>query len=229
MSRPPTKICGICQCRFGDSNCVHFGDHQGTEDDPFIPEPVISPNSRNMVEKGPAGLGAFLEPIFIDPPACHVYSTIDATIAWDAAQVLFFNEERYDTDSMHDKENESSRITFKTPGEYLVTLNLRWSKTNDATATGDLAAFIRLDGANIVAIDSFPVPGADSFAKHSMSKKIAVIAGQYVEVLAKQDVLIDDVKQAMRITTERQSPILSVVFLRTLEGMDVLGIPESVI
>lgn len=234
MGRADTPICGICQCRFGDGDCVHFSDRRGSDADPYVPDVQIHPNSKNLVEKGPAGLGAFLPPYFLDPPAVHVYLTVDYPIAYDAAQGLFFHNKRYDSDSMHDEEKFPSRLTCKTPGLFEVSFNVRWSKTNDSTATGDLATFIRKDGSQILGIKSMPVPGPDSFGKQSNTIEVPLRAGEYLEAMVKQDVRVDADEgdetepKVMYVTAERQSPIFCAVFLRPIEAMDILGVPESV-
>lgn len=212
MTRAGTTSCGQCQCRFGSSDCVAISG-QGSMDDPFVPEPILKDDDANLLECGPGGFAAFLPPIYLDPPACHVYATGDQTIAYDAAQVLFFNEERYDTDNMHDNLTASSRITFNTPGVYFVTLNIRWQKT--ASDSGDVALFLRRNGAEFIALDSFPITNSDSFAKQSVSRTRFFEAGDYVEGMAKQDVLDDEDKVALRVTVERMSPVFAASFIRS--------------
>lgn len=226
MSRPPTPICGICQTTFASGDCVHVNEDGGTTDDPYVFTPIVSETAGNLVVCSPNGLGAFLDPIYLDPPACHVYSSLEQTVPYDTPWPLLFNEQRYDTDSMHDPDDvgQSGRITFKTAGVYDVCLNLRWKKTNDSTATGDLAAFIRRNGAEILCIESMPVPNGDSFAKQSVPlANRPFAAGDYIEALVKQDVILDDEPMNLSITVERMSPIFSAAFLRSTDGMNILG------
>lgn len=226
MTRRDTLICGICLCTFGDGDCVHLPG-RGTTDDPFVPTPVIHPDEDNLIECGPAGLAAFLPPIYRHPPACLLYSTINHTIAFDVAQGLFFNEERYDTDSMHSDEDQG-RVIIKTPGLYFASIVVRWSKTNNSAATGDLATFIRKNGAELLAFDSMPVPEGDSFAKQSVQVSVPMRTGDFLDVLVKQDVEIDDKEKTLSITAERMSPNFAVTYVRRLKGMNILGMPESI-
>lgn len=225
MTRSNTGICGICACTFASGACVHVTG-QGTTDDPYLFAPYLDTSDDNLMECGPAGLAAFLDPVYLEPPVCNVYSSLEQTIPFEAAQILFFNETRYDTDSMHDPDNEPSRITFNTAGVYLVTLNVRWNKTDDSTATGDLAGFIRQNSSDILAIDAMPVGGGDSFGKHSMSYLGAFQAQDYVEALVKQDVVIDDEGVAGRVTVERMSPVFAASLMRPIDGMSILGFPS---
>lgn len=224
--RPPSQVCGQCQATVSDGDCIHWTGN-GSRDDPYIPVPFIDEADTNLVQCSKAGFAAFLPTLLADPPACHLFSTVQQPIGYQAEQTLFFNESRYDTDSMHDKVQDSNRITFNTPGLYLVSLNIRWRRTDDDTFTGDLSCFIAFKGTTIIAHDAFAVPQGDTFAKQSIAVQVPVVAGDYVEAWAKQSVRDGDEKQNMWITVERFSPIFAAVFLRPIEGMDVLGIPES--
>ena len=66
-----------------------------------------------------------------NPPACRVYHNANQALASATDVVLAFNQERYDTDSMHDTVTNNSRITFNTAGLYLVVLNLAIDDLND--------------------------------------------------------------------------------------------------
>lgn len=216
----------MCQCTLDSGDCVHvYGT--GTTDDPYRFEPIISSAAGNLIECGPNGLGAFLLPIYVDPPAVHAYATIEQVIAYDTVQALEFNENRYNTDNMLD-EDDLGIIRFNTPGLYLVTFNARWKKTNDNDATGDMAAFIMRNGAQYLVIDSYPVPGGDSFAKHSISILYPFEAGDFASALLKQDVIdSDDDPMNLTATVHRMSPIFTAMYMRPLEGMNILGVPAS--
>lgn len=224
--RSNTKICGICQTSFADSDCIHFPG-QGSTDEPATPYPIVAPSATNLFECSPSGLAGYLPPIYQDPPACHIYATIDQTIAYDAAQILFFDEERYDTDNMHDKEGATSRIVINTSGLYLVTLNVQWTKTGDNTAEGHQAAYIRKNGSAFVALDSFPVGGGDIYTMQSLSEQVPLTSGEYLEALVKQKIRIDDEPRSLRIIADRSSPILSAIFIRPIKAMNIMGVAES--
>lgn len=206
--------CPVCECTWASSNCVHISKQDtGTPERPYEPEPRLDPITGNLLECGPAGLAAFLPPYLLDPPACNVYSNQEQVIGYDVAQHLFFNSERYDTDSMHDDAEHSDRISFQTPGVYLVSLNLRWNKTK--ATTGDLAAFIRRTGSEFLAVDSMPIGGPDLFAGHSMSVEGEFEAGDYVEAMVKQDTVDSNGNgKNLTVTVRRNSPVFSAMFLR---------------
>lgn len=85
-----------------------------------------------------------------NPPACRVYHNAAQSIPNVTGTLLAFNSERYDTDTMHDTVTNNSRITIKTAGLYVVTLNFTWP-TN---GTGERRASIFLNGATQIAFSS---------------------------------------------------------------------------
>lgn len=231
--RPASKLCGVCQTRFGDGFCVHMPG-AGTKDDPFVPTPVVSDDEDNLVQCGPNGLGAFLPARFREIPAVHLYSILTQAIPYGVHWPLVWDELRYDTDTMFDEENAPSRITFKTAGLYLVTLNVRWQFTDDSAANGVLAAYIRKGGTEFLSNDVFPLPegsgvgGSGAFNKHSVSALRPFQAGEYVEGLVYQSIKdADDSPRNMRISVERWSPMFEAVLIRQLAGMDIPGVPAS--
>lgn len=199
-----SQLCPVCQCIWGSEDCTHI-DGKGKPGDPFLVSPTFDPDEANLLECGPAGMAAFMPPWLADPPACHVYHTITQTIPFDTWQTLFFNEERYDTDSMHDTLQNTSRITFKTSGIYLVTLNIVWNKQE--TDRGDQACAIWRNGAEGIAMDSVHIADPDLYGSHSLSTQEYFEAGDYVEALVKQDGELDDEGLANRIIVTRGSPV----------------------
>lgn len=202
--------CLVCQCTWEDGECIHVSG-RGTDQDPYEFELALDDNENNMLRCGPAGMGVFLPHEVGDRPAVHVYSNIYQTIANDAAQILFFNNERYDTDSMHDKleANIMSRLTCNTAGVYLFTLNCTWENVVD-DEFGDRAAFLRKNGTEIVGFDSRPHGGEEDLHHgHSVTATVELVPGDYMEALVKQDC-----GKAIRIDVERYSPIFCGVFLR---------------
>lgn len=210
MPRPPSKACPICESRFGSSDCIHIGG-EGTPDDPYVATPIHDPDDAQLMEDGPAGWALFAPPWLINPPACHMYATVNNTIAWNTAQGLFFNEIRYDTDSMCD--TDASRITFKTAGVYLVTLNVRWKKVD--VDEGDVAAFIRLNGGMFIAIDAMPIGDADLYTSHSLSVQKFFEAGDYIEAWVQTDGEKDGEPIAMLpVLSDYRLPSFAAIFLR---------------
>lgn len=213
MSRSLTKDCGQCQTRWESSECVAIGG-RGTTDDPYVAEFIIDPITGNLVEQGPNGAATFVPPRYFNLPAVHLYSTIEQIIPWDTIQGIQFNESRFNTDNMTD-DNDLGIIRINTPGVYFVTLNVRWKKTRDNSATGDLAAFLMKNGSDYIAIDSMPVSNGDSFAKHSLSTQLNLESGDFLSALLKQDVEdSDDEKMNLACTVERMSPIFTAIYLR---------------
>lgn len=228
MTRP-SALCPTCQSRFHSGTCTSVTG-TGTPDDPYIFTPIISDQSGNMAECGPGGLGAFTKQIYRDPPACCVYLTVDQPIGWDVVQGIPFNEERFDTDGMHDAEDlgTSNRITVKTPGLYLFTLNVMWSPTHDSEHTGDFAAFIRVNGGKFIALDSFPAGNGDLYAAHSLSVQYPMAAGDWVDAMVKQDVVDEDGEpKVMMVVAERNSPVFAATYLRSIAGMTIVGVDTT--
>lgn len=209
-----TTLCGVCQCTFCDSDCVEVSGI-GTQQEPVRFEPILNDDEGNLLECGPSGMAAFMPGWLADPPACHVYSTFDQPFDFDAAAPLVYDSERYDTDSMHDKKNEPGRITFKTAGVYLVTINLMWKKPKKGgSTTGDIATFIRKNGSTFLAITSTKLPDEDVDAGQSLSVMDEFIAGDYVEAIVKHDMVRNGKDQVGTIIGDRNTPIFSAVFLR---------------
>lgn len=210
--RPNSPICETCQCRFEDGSCVHIVDRGPNE--PLQAEFILSQDQGQLAECGPAGFGVFLPPYLLDPPAVQVYRTVNQTIPFEAAQIIYFNAEVYDTDSMHESGDNLSRLVFKTAGIYLVTFNVRWNKI--AADSGDVAAFIMKNGAEFVDIDSMKIADPDLYNSHSLSIELAVQAGEFIEGVVKQDAVIDDVGKPLAVIADYGLPHLSACFLRPL-------------
>lgn len=211
--RADSAICPSCQCRFGDSNCVHF-DSRGPND-PGYAKFKLDTATTQLAESGPNGFGVFLPTWLSDPPCVSAYHSISQSVPYDTLWPLLFNKEKYDTDSMHSTDlQESSRLTFNTAGVYFITLNVTWNKKD--VLNGDVAAFIRRDSSDLIAIESQRYSDeADIYLGQSVKIQSFFEAGQYVEALVHQDG--KDAKKnplSGRIDTEQFSPIFSAVFLR---------------
>lgn len=209
--RPSSLSCPICQTRFGPGSCIHISG-KGTYDDPYTAVPIHDDDADQLLESGPAGWGAFAPSWLLDPPACHVYSTVSTSMPFDVAQGIFFTDVRYDTDGMWDEEN--SRIIFKTAGVYLVQLNVRWQKKD--VSEGDVSALIRVNGGEFVAGDSVPYGGADLYNSHSVVLQDKFAAGDFVQAFAKQDGVSPDGEDQLTgiILTQHRMPSFAATFLR---------------
>jgi hypothetical protein len=217
MTRTGTVHCGVCQSRFESSDCFERKG-QGTTEDPFYYVPRLDDDEANLLECSRNGLAAVLPAIYGDPPAVHAYATVEQPIPFKTPQVLFFNEERYDTDNMHSRTDQSSRLTFNTSGIYRIVLNLRWDKFMQ-DITGDVAASIRRNGVETIAFESDAYGNTDLHNGMSVKAIAAFEPGEYVEATAEQDALDaadDETTYVNVLTTERWSPIFAAMFLRPL-------------
>lgn len=170
-----------CACSVADSDCIH-SDGEGSVADPFTFEPIIDPAAGNLLVCGAAGLGAFLPDEIADPPTCRVYSSVNQNTTTGVDVTLTFNQERFDTDGMHDNATNNSRITFITAGVYVMTLCMTW----EANATGDRKIRIRLNGTTIIAADEKSSDQNDDF-DHTVSTVYKVAANDYIEAYVAQN------------------------------------------
>lgn len=222
MTKSGTELCGICQSRFSSTDCVHIPG-AGVTDDPNIPEWIVDPTADNLVYDGPNGLTGVLPPIYLDPPAALVRTVIDEVIPVGEAWPLVYHRSVYDTDNMWSLD-DPGYIFFRTEGLYLVTFNARWQKTDDNSATGYTALYIRLNQEEFVANDSQQVPNGDLYPHQSIHAIVPAKAGDFVTSLAKSVAVDgDDEPIAMRITAERQSAIFTATYMRSLDGLTIPG------
>lgn len=80
-------------------------------------------------------------------PMARVYNGANISIANATLTALTFNSERYDTDAIHDTASNTSRLTCKTAGKYLIGGNAAWG----STGTDERRLQIRLNGATLIA------------------------------------------------------------------------------
>lgn len=85
-----------------------------------------------------------------DLPAARVYhnTTQSMTIATD--NIVLFNSERYDTDTLHSTVSNTGRMTIATAGVYMFVVNIEWS-----TVPTTCELEFRLNGTTKVAWQSF--------------------------------------------------------------------------
>lgn len=173
-----------CTCAVADSDCFSItGD--GSEEVPFIVEPVIDPDEDNLLSCGEYGEGmlAILPDYILNPPAASVYRSVPTAIANNLATTLDFSSVEYDTDNMHSTVTNPSRITFVTSGIYVVTFVCEWDKN----AVGDRSVFIRKNGLTYLGLESKHAGDPDLFVGHSLTIQESFSAGNYIEVQVKQD------------------------------------------
>lgn len=115
------------------------------------------------------------------PPAARVYHDAAQSIADSAETALAFNQERFDTDTMHDTATNNSRIKATTAGKYVISANVQFA----SNSTGHRSLMIRLNGATRIAYLRVPaVSGAVTIL--SVSTVYNLAANDYVEALVVQ-------------------------------------------
>lgn len=77
----------------------------------------------------------------------RVYNDAAISVTDINPQALTFNSERYDTDTIHDTGSNTSRLTCKTAGKYLIVGNIQWANITSGSREVD----IRLNGTTYIA------------------------------------------------------------------------------
>lgn len=172
-----------CNCSWTDSDCIAItGD--GSDDNPHQAQPIIDPDGDNLLscEVG-SGLLAELPPEIANPPACRVYNDSNQNILTATDLALAFNQERFDTDTMHVlTAGLNTRITFNTAGVYVITLSVTWS----ANASGDRKIRIRLNGSTLIASDERSSDQNDDF-DHAIGTTYKFAVNDYIEAYLGQN------------------------------------------
>lgn len=92
-----------------------------------------------------------------NPPACRVYHAATQSIVTSGTpQILAFNTERFDTNTMHDTVTNNSRITINTAGLYVVNAYVEFA----ASATGTREVDLLVNGTTFIAVDLRPATAA---------------------------------------------------------------------
>jgi len=112
-------------------------------------------------------------------PRCRVYPNAAQTIASGSWTAIAFDNEIYDTDTMHDNSTNNTRITATTAGAYHIGCAVEWA----AAAGGSRWVAIRANGSSILST----VKHSPSDVSMVTSVDYALTAGQYIEMVVKQD------------------------------------------
>jgi len=112
---------------------------------------------------------------------CRAYSDTDVTAPTNTNFMVPLNQERYDTDDMHDNSANNTRITIKTAGKYLVTGHLVFDINN----TGFRHIGIRVNGATYIAAQRFNT-NQGSYSMLTVATIYEFAANDYVELQAYQ-------------------------------------------
>ena len=83
-----------------------------------------------------------------NPPACRANRTTTQSLVTATATSILFDAEVFDTDTMHDTVSNTSRLTVKTAGLYIVTAGLGFA----ANATGVRVAWVNVNGSDATRI-----------------------------------------------------------------------------
>jgi hypothetical protein len=115
--------------------------------------------------------------------SCRVYRTTTQAIADSTDVTVQFDNERWDTDTMHDNSTNNTRITLTTAGKYRIIGQVAWDNTD---SDGFRLVRILLNGATIIA-QKTDLPIASGTAFHQQVETIYEFdAAQYVELEVRQ-------------------------------------------
>jgi hypothetical protein len=116
------------------------------------------------------------------PPAARVYSVASISVSSNNSLALPFDNERYDTDNIHDTGTNPSRLTCQSPGKYLIIGQAAF----ESNTTSYRRLKVRLNGATIIAQETVaPVNGAAT--EMTVATIYELAANDYVELLAYQN------------------------------------------
>lgn len=171
-----------CECSLTDSDCIAIeGSGNATA---LVPSPRLDPDTDNLLTESATGLLAQLPATILNPPSCQVTHNANQSIPDDDGQVLAFNTENYDTDSMHDNVTLNTRITFQTPGVYIVTFNCAWAIPG--SGLGDAESWIRKNGSAYLGKSTEQFQSTFEVGMTVIVQEFFEV-GDYVQALVKQD------------------------------------------
>lgn len=159
-----------CLCEVIDSACWAW--------DGLVLEPVISADSDNLLVCTAEGMNAPPPAVLLNPPACRVFRTSNQSIPNNTLTAVTFNQESYDTDTMHSTAALTNRVTFTTAGVYTINFTATWNKT---PLVGNRIALIRKNGSDILAYETREIGGSDLFVSHDLTITEEFSATDYVE------------------------------------------------
>lgn len=114
---------------------------------------------------------------------CHVYHDANQSLTTATETTVAYNQELFDTDTMHDPASNNSRITFTTAGKYFVGANMSF----DGHATGYRYVNLRTGGSAIVGSITAISAGAGQGTNMNICIYISVTAAAYIECRAYQN------------------------------------------
>lgn len=119
-----------------------------------------------------------------DPPAVRAYNNANLSIPASTVTTLTFNQERFDDpdNPMHDTSTNTSRITCKVAGLYLIGCHVSFNSIADGFMT---QVFFRLNGATILGAHEHTTTDTQ-FEQHNCITLYKLAVNDYVEVRVQQ-------------------------------------------
>lgn len=111
-----------------------------------------------------------------NPPSCRAYHNTTQSINNATLTTLSLNAEAWDTDTMHNTVTNNSRLTIKTAGLYIVTVEVILA----ANGTGVRVANLLLNGSELPINNGNAASAFDSRILYSTQEKLAL--NDYLEI-----------------------------------------------
>jgi hypothetical protein len=124
---------------------------------------------------------------------------------------ITFNNEIFDTDTMHDTLVNPSRITFKTAGIYLVIFQGMWMSSIATDPTAKRLFYIKINGTSNIGVTG--LAGIDESMMYSVQTIQKFNVNDYVEALVSQNTGLD----LNMLAYASYAPIFSAVWLGNAE------------
>ena len=116
------------------------------------------------------------------PPVCSVKRAAAKSIgSGGASTIIDFDQENYDTDSMHSTVTNNNRITIVTAGKYLINAHVSWG----VQTGGRRSLSLRLDGASIQSDEA--TPSSTGYAANHATVGYTIGVGSYIDIDVFQD------------------------------------------
>lgn len=113
---------------------------------------------------------------------CKIYNSTDQSITNGVATALLCDSETFDDDTMHDASSNTSRITIKEAGRYLITAFAAWGT---ADGTGQKQFSIYKNGALLIT-NKQNNPNGTYVEYHNLCGVFVLAVNDYIEMYAYQ-------------------------------------------
>ncbi len=110
-------------------------------------------------------------------PGARVWNNAQQVIPNNSVTALAFNQERWDTDNIHDNATNNSRLTCRTAGKYIIVGQVTWL----SNVTGPRNIYIRHQGAVDIGV-AFYDPTNMPTPRTSVATIYDLAVGEYVEL-----------------------------------------------